>query len=95
MNFNDTVAKLDEIYSRSIDEKETDADRKLVGSLQRQLIGKCDTWLASGVLNAEKRSFFKHLRDLAAASCAELERGYDILLHWPLQRDLLSRLRAV
>lgn len=91
MTLNETISAIDGVYGRSLLEPANDKDKRFVLAFQLQLVAKCDSWLKSSELSSEKRCNFNKLRRLAEKSLAEQEKGYDILMHWPLQRELLSR----
>ena len=86
------IDQLDSVYTRTLDDPATDADRKIVLAAQKEIAAKCDGWLATDALTPETRSNFTALRKHARETIAEVERGEDVLLHWHVQRDLLERL---
>lgn len=88
------IDQLDSIYTRTLDDPATDADRKLIKSVQERIVAKCDEWLTSPTANlsGETRANFYTLRKKACLTLDELERGEDVLLHWHTQRELLLKL---
>ena len=83
--------RLDALY---IFEEPTAADRAEVKSIQERIVTRCDEWLTSPTANlsVELRMMFHRLRRYATDTLAEMERGYDMLLHYAPQRELIERI---
>ncbi len=88
------IDQLDSIYTRTLDDPATNADRKFIKTVQERIIAKCDEWLTSPTANlsGETRANFRTLRKNACLTLDELEHGEDVLLHWHTQRELLLKL---
>ena len=90
----DKLDALDSIYTATLDRAPTPDERKQIAARMEHFISACDTWLTATYLplSAELRSDLRRFRALACDTLNDLDKGTDVLIHWPLQRDLYSQI---
>lgn len=84
------VQELDAIYTRTIKEFATDEERALIAKHMTMIGSRCTKMLENEMLSAEKKMRIRKIQQMSDDECAALHKGYDVLTHWTLMRDMMQ-----
>ena len=84
------VQELDAIYARTIENEANDKERALIAKHMTMIGSRCAKMLENEMLSAEKKMRIRKIQQMSDDECAALRKGYDVLTHWGLMRDMMQ-----
>lgn len=98
MKLDSILDDLDLFYTVSLEESLGESDRKFISDKMVEIATSCKYWLDNCKnLTTDLRIRFQRIKKYADETIAEIEKGYDVLLHWTAMRaailDQLAELK--